>query len=76
MLGLIIKTNKFLYSSFKKSPYAVLGLSSNASEEEIKSAYFKLAKQYHPDVRPNSADRFKEINEAYHILKDPSKVFY
>jgi molecular chaperone DnaJ len=54
--------------------YAVLGLDKNVSEEDIKKAYRKLAKQYHPDVNPNNAEaeaKFKEINEAYSVLSDP-----
>ncbi len=57
-------------------PYAVLGVGRNASAEEIKSSFRKLARQYHPDVNPNNPgaeDKFKEINEAYSILSDPAK---
>ncbi len=60
----------------KKDYYAVLGVSSNASQEEIKSAYRKLAKQYHPDLHPGdnaAAEKFKEINDAYSIVGDPDK---
>lgn len=74
MLRKIIKNTKFAFSGFQKNPYTVLGLSPTASEEEIKSAYFKLAKQYHPDLQPQLVEKFKEVNEAYNILKDPSKV--
>lgn len=70
----IIKNTKFVFSGLDKNPYSVLGLSSSATEEEIKNAYFKLAKQYHPDIQPQYADKFKEINEAYNTLKDPTKV--
>lgn len=59
--------------SAKKDLYEVLGLSKNASQEEIKSAYTKLAKQHHPDRKGGSEEKFKEINEAYETLKDPSK---
>jgi molecular chaperone DnaJ len=59
----------------KRDYYDVLGLSKGASEDDIKKAYRKLAKKYHPDV--NKADdaeaKFKEINEAYEVLSDPQK---
>mgnify|MGYP000274200558 FL=1 len=55
--------------------YEVLGVSRNASQDEIKSAFRKLARQYHPDVsqEPDAEEKFKEINEAYGILSDPQK---
>ena len=59
-----------------KDYYKILGVERNASEEEIRKAYRKLAMQYHPDRNPNdqqAEERFKEINEAYQVLKDPTK---
>ncbi len=55
--------------------YAVLGVSRDASVEEIRSAYRKLARQHHPDVNaaPDAAERFKEITQAYEVLSDPEK---
>lgn len=59
----------------KKDYYEVLGVQKNASEEEIKRAFRKLAKQYHPDVNKeaDAEAKFKEIGEAYAILSDPEK---
>jgi hypothetical protein len=55
--------------------YAELGVNRSADNNEIKSAYRRLARQYHPDVNPDpaSAQRFARLNEAYHILSDPSR---
>ena len=55
--------------------YEVLGVSRTASADEIKSAYRKLSKQFHPDVNkdPNAEEKFKQINEAYSVLSDPNK---
>lgn len=55
--------------------YQILGLSRDASGEDIKKAYRKLARQYHPDVNkdPSAEDKFKQANEAYEVLKDPEK---
>ncbi|HHW69591.1 MAG TPA: molecular chaperone DnaJ [Tenericutes bacterium] len=59
----------------KRDYYEILGVSKNASESEIKSAFRKLAKLYHPDVskEENAAEKFKEAQEAYAILSDPDK---
>ncbi len=59
----------------KKDYYEVLGVDKNASDEEIKRAFRKLAKQYHPDINkePGAEEKFKEIGEAYAVLSDPQK---
>lgn len=59
-----------------KDYYKILGVQKNASQDDIKKAFRKLARKYHPDVNPGdkSAEaRFKEINEAYEVLSDPDK---
>lgn len=59
----------------KRDYYEVLGVDKNASEADIKSAFRKLAKKYHPDVskEENAAEKFKEAQEAYAVLSDPEK---
>lgn len=56
-----------------KDYYKILGLDNSATDKEIKSAYRKLAKKYHPDLNPDGQDKFKDINEAYEVLGDPEK---
>lgn len=59
-----------------QDPYKVLGLSSGASQDEIKKAYRKKAKEYHPDLHPNdpiAASKMAEVNEAYDMLMNPEK---
>jgi curved DNA-binding protein len=56
--------------------YQILGISKNASADDIKKAYRKLARKYHPDLNPNDKDankRFQEVNEANEVLSDPEK---
>ena len=59
-----------------KDYYKILGIEKNAEEDEIKKAYRKLAKQWHPDKNPDNKkaeDRFKQISEAYDVLSDVTK---
>ena len=60
----------------KRDYYEVLGVSKDATEAEIKSAFRKKAKEFHPDLNkddPNAAEKFKEAQEAYSVLADESK---
>src|SRR3954452_23270727 len=60
----------------QRDPYSVLGVDRKASADEIKEAYRKLARKYHPDRNPDDAsaeERFKEIQSAYDIVGDPDK---
>ncbi len=62
-------------SAAKRDYYEILGVPRHATQEEIKQAFRRLARQYHPDVSddPNAEERFKEINEAYRVLSDPEQ---
>ena len=51
-----------------KDYYKILGVERTASDKDIKSAFRKLARKYHPDINPKQEDKFKAINEAYEVL--------
>ncbi|MBQ2437045.1 MAG: DnaJ domain-containing protein, partial [Clostridia bacterium] len=60
----------------KRDYYEVLGIDKSASADDIKKAYRKLAKKYHPDLNPDDKEaevHFKEVNEAYEVLSDQQK---
>jgi len=60
----------------KKDYYEILGINRDATEDEVKKAYRKLARKYHPDINKddkNAEEKFKEINEAYEVIRDPEK---
>ncbi|HMR73111.1 MAG TPA: DnaJ domain-containing protein, partial [Candidatus Saccharibacteria bacterium] len=57
----------------KRDYYEVLGVGKNASDDEIKKAFRKAAVQHHPDKEGGDEEKFKEINEAYEVLKDKQK---
>jgi len=64
-------------SSNKKDLYGVLGLPGTASQEDVRKAHRRLAREYHPDANPadarSAAERFKEVQNAYEVLSDPEK---
>src|SRR5207248_5464864 len=72
----ILREGSILTTNAKRDYYDVLGVGRTATELELKSAYRKLALQFHPDRNPNNPDaeeKFKEVSEAYAILADTDK---
>ena len=71
-----LSADSLLYPVFlKRDFYEVLGISKTANADEIKRAYRKKAKQYHPDIckEPDAEEKFKEVQEAYEVLSDDNK---
>ena len=63
-------------ATLRKDHYQTLGVKKDASQDEVKKAYRKLARKYHPDANPDDSSaegRFKAISEAYDVLGDPEK---
>lgn len=77
LLNIQINVGKIILESIKmdKNYYVLMGVSEDASDKDIKMAYRKLARKYHPDIskEPNAEERFKEVGEAYEVLRDPIK---
>ena len=73
-LVFVSKRHFFQQAKFDRSKdyYLTLGVSKDATDSELKRAYYKLAKEYHPDHNKGTEHKFKEINEAYEILSDES----
>lgn len=72
----IIKDKEGIFLADKRDYYEVMGVSKGASDDEIKKAFRKLAKKYHPDLNPDNKEaevKFKEVNEAYEVLSDSDK---
>ena len=74
---MICNVRKYSNTSYKctkkRDYYDILGVGKNAKKGDVKKAYFKLAKEHHPDTNkdnPQAADKFKEATEAYEVLKD------
>lgn len=75
-LSLLFSTIKYRFFMTDRDYYEILNVSRTASEEEIRSAYRKMAMRYHPDRNPNNPEaefKFKEAAEAYEVLRDPDK---
>ena len=72
MLGSIIG-NYYINTNIMKDYYKILGVEKNASKDDIKKAFRKLAHEHHPDKNSGNDTKFKEINEAYTVLSDDQK---
>lgn len=72
--GLTYTSKRYMFEQPKfdrtKDYYLSLGVSKNASDAELKRAYYRLAREYHPDHNKGTESKFKEINEAYEVLSD------
>lgn len=63
-----------LFSGLKEDPWKVLGVGKNANEKDVKKAYVRLVKKYHPDVVKDGGEKFKEVQKAYEIMSNPAKM--
>lgn len=68
------KLYNFFSNQLSKDPWIILGVDKNANEKDVKKAYVSLVKKYHPDVVKDNGEKFKEIQKAYEIMTDPTKL--
>lgn len=62
------------FQNLSQDPWKILGVNQNTNEKDVKKAYIKLVKKYHPDVVKDDGKKFKEIQKAYEIMSNPAKL--